>query len=60
MTYLVFARTKHSEPLVSLGTVDAPDADAARETALQAFPDDEWIEMIAVPQASALTVIGSE
>jgi hypothetical protein len=55
--FVVFARKKHEEPLVEVGTVNAGDAEQARQEALNAFPDGGWLEMIAVPRHVVVSVV---
>lgn len=56
-TYLVFARKVYEEPLEELGTVSAADAETARQAALKIYPDDDWLEMIAIPKHHVVPVI---
>jgi hypothetical protein len=58
--FVIFARKEYEEPLAEIGTVSAGDSAKAREAALKAYPDDDWLEMVAIPQAVVLTVIESK
>ena len=55
-TYDVFARKAHAEPLIHIGSVEAENNEAVTAVSLETFKDEEWVEMVAVPRTSILTV----
>ncbi len=69
MGYLVFARQEYQRPLEWIGRLqddgvagDQGDlaAELVQQQALERFGDDEWIEMVAVPERALVTVIPLE
>ena len=56
-TYRIFARKNYDEPLMEVGTAAADSVEKAREAALEKFPGDDWLEMIAIPQAAFISVL---
>ena len=55
-TYDVFARKAHAEPLAHIGSVEAESDETVAAVSLDTFKDEAWVEMVAVPRASILTV----
>lgn len=55
--FVIFARKAYDEPLTEVGTIDAGDGAKAREAALKAYPEEDWLEMVAIPQGVVVTVI---
>jgi hypothetical protein len=56
VTYLVFARSTHDQPLEHQGNLEAT-SDAAAGTAVDTFGE-EWLELILVPLSAARWVTG--
>lgn len=55
----VYARRKYEEPLYEIGTVMADDIELAKVYARSIYDEFSWVEMVIVPRASVVTVIGS-
>ena len=55
----VYARRKYEEPLHEIGNVMADDVELARVYARSIYDEFTWVEMVLVPRASIVTVIGS-
>ena len=56
-TYRIFARKNYDEPLMEVGEIKADSIEQAREAALEKFPADDWLEMIAIPNAAFISVL---
>ena len=56
-SFVVFGRKDYQQPLEELGSVSAANSSQAGQAALEAYPDDDWLEMIAVPQQVVVPVI---
>jgi hypothetical protein len=56
--HLVFGRTSFREPLAYQGSVDADGPEDVRRAALERFGRD-WVELTAIPAATASWVIGT-
>ena len=56
-TFVVFARKQYEQPLTEVGSIEAQSGQQAHKEALKAFPADDWLEMIAVPQSVVIPVI---
>ena len=55
----VYARRKYDEPLHEIGNVMADDVELAKVYARSIYDEFSWIEMVLIPRASIVTVIGS-
>ena len=55
----VYARRKYEEPLHEIGTVMADDIELAKVYARSIYDEFSWVEMVIMPRASIVTVIGS-
>lgn len=58
--YEVFARADFADPLTHLGSLRAPGDQLARAYARTTYDEDHWVEMVAVPRTSMVTVIAVE
>ncbi len=58
--YEVFARQKREEPLTHIGTVRATTDDFARVYARNTYDEENWAELMVVPRAAIITVLGLE
>lgn len=47
--YMIFARKAYGQPLTEIGAVSVDAPEHVEAAALAAYPDDDWIEMVAVP-----------
>jgi len=57
ISYDVFARKSHPEPLVYIGSVQVSEAGEAARASLEKFgPESEWLEMVAVPHQQVIRV----
>lgn len=59
-SYIIFARKKYDEPLAEIGTITAKDNNAASQAALDAYPDGDWLEMVAIPERAIVHVMEGE
>jgi hypothetical protein len=60
ITYDVFARKAHPEPLIYIGSVEVESAEDVIQASLKQYgPESDWLEMIAVPHQQ-VTVVFSE
>ncbi|HZO72129.1 MAG TPA: hypothetical protein VFB60_07990 [Ktedonobacteraceae bacterium] len=57
--WLVYARRKYDEPLHEIGNVMADDVELAKVYARSIYDEFSWIEMVLIPRASIVTVIGA-
>jgi hypothetical protein len=57
--YNVFARKEYPEPLTYIGSIEADSDDTAIEGSLKEFGENDWIEMLAVPQQEIITVFSA-
>ena len=55
----VYARRKYEEPLHEIGTIMADDIELAKVYARSIYDEFSWVEMVIMPRASIVTVIGS-
>jgi len=56
-TYAIFARKEYPEPLVYIGSIDVDDPAEVSKLSLEKYgPEDDWIEMLAVPHQDVITV----
>ena len=57
ITYDVFARKEHAEPLAQIGSVEVEDPADVAEVSLAAYgPESNWLEMLAVPRQDVILV----
>lgn len=56
LRWMVFGRTEYAEPLRSRGSVEAPDARAAAERALERYGR-QWVELSLVPEGAIRWVL---
>jgi hypothetical protein len=57
ITYDVFARKEHAEPLAQIGSVEVENSADVVEVSLAAYgPDSNWLEMLAVPRQEVVLV----
>jgi hypothetical protein len=57
ITYDVFARKEHAEPLAQIGSVEVENSADVVEASLAAYgPDSNWLEMLAVPRKEVVLV----
>jgi hypothetical protein len=60
-TYDIFARKKHPEPLLYIGSVEVEQAEQVAQASLEQFgPESEWLEMIAVPHQAVVLVFSEK
>jgi len=61
LTYDVFARKEHPEPLTYIGSVEVGNADEAGQASLDKYgPESEWLEMVAVPHPEVILVFSDK
>jgi len=58
--YEVFARKSHSEPLMHVGSVNAPNDDLARVYAWTTYDEETWVEMCVVQRRAIIPVLNPE
>lgn len=58
--YEVFARKNHEEPLMHVGSVNAPNDDLAKVHAWTAYDEETWVEMCVVRRQEVIPVLNSE
>ncbi|MBI3362413.1 MAG: hypothetical protein HY023_15035 [Chloroflexi bacterium] len=62
-SYLIFARKEYQKPLEWIGRLSAPANESVmtqaelRRRAREAFGDEGWVEMVAIPETAILRVI---
>ncbi|RMD90028.1 MAG: hypothetical protein D6813_09780 [Calditrichaeota bacterium] len=54
--YEVFARKSHEEPLMHVGSVNAPDDELAKVYAWSTYDEENWVEMCVVPRKAIIQV----
>lgn len=60
MIYEVFARKNHEEPLLHVGSVNAPNDELAKVHAWTAYDEEKWVEMCVVPRREVIPVLNPE
>lgn len=61
VTYDVFARKEHPQPLTYIGSVEVDQAgDAGQASLAQYGPESEWLEMIVVPHDKVILVFSEQ
>ncbi|HCI78723.1 MAG TPA: hypothetical protein DHW02_03440 [Ktedonobacter sp.] len=55
----VYARRKYDEPLHEIGNVVADDVELAKVYARSIYDEFSWVEMVIIPRATIVTVIGA-
>jgi len=55
-TYMILARKSYDEPLKEVGVIKAASREQVRDSALATYPDDDWLEMVALPQVALISV----
>ena len=61
LTYDVFARKEHPEPLVYIGSVEVESAEEIVPASLKQYGlDSGWLEMIAVPHQQVIVVFSEK
>jgi hypothetical protein len=61
LTYDVFARKEHPEPLVYIGSVEVESAEEIVPASLKQYgPESDWLEMIAVPHQQVIVVFSEK
>ena len=58
--YEVFARKSHEEPLMHVGSVNAPNDELAKVYAWTAYDEEKWVEMCVVCREEVIPVLNSE
>ena len=58
--YEVFARKSHVEPLMHVGSVNAPNDDLARVYAWTAYDEETWVEMCVINRQAIVPVLNPE
>jgi len=58
--YEVFARKNHGEPLMHVGSVNAPNDDLAKVYAWTAYEEEAWVEMCVVKRQAIVPVLNPE
>jgi len=57
--YEVFARKSHEEPLLHVGSVNAPNDELARVYAWTAYDEEKWVEMCVVFRQHVIPVLNA-
>ena len=61
ITYDVFARKEHAEPLVYIGSMEVENAEEVAPASLKQYgPESDWLEMIAVPHKQVIVVFSEK
>jgi hypothetical protein len=61
ITYDVFARKAHPEPLIYIGSVQVDRAEDVAQASLKQYgPESDWLEMIAVPHQQVIVVFSEK
>lgn len=61
LTYDIFARKEHPEPLVYIGSIQVDDAAQVPQTSLEQYgPESEWLEMVAIPHEEVILVFSEQ
>mgnify|MGYP001377379186 CR=1 FL=1 len=58
--YEVFGRVKRGDPLVHVGTVEAPADELAHVYAAYTYDEEDWFELYVVPRDSMVNIIRRE
>jgi len=58
LRYEVFGRSNHTDPLVHIGSLTAPNEQLARARARMMYAERDWIELTIAPAQSFLKLIG--
>ncbi len=57
MTYHIYGRTQHTDPLHFIREVSAESRDALQHVLDRMRDESEWVELISFPEEAAITVI---
>lgn len=61
VTYDIFARKEHPQPLTYIGSVEVDQADDVGQASLAQYgPESEWLEMIVVPRDKVILVFSEQ
>lgn len=61
ITYDVFARKEHPEPLVYIGSVEVENPEEVTSASLKQYgPESDWLEMVAVPHQQVIVVFSEK
>ncbi|MCK6624480.1 MAG: hypothetical protein L6R45_04820 [Anaerolineae bacterium] len=61
ITYDIFARKAHPEPLTYMGSVQVEKPEEVAQASLEKFgPESAWLEMIAVPKQQVIVVFAEK
>jgi hypothetical protein len=61
VTYDVFARKEHPQPLTYIGSVEVDQAEDVSQASLTQYgPESEWLEMIVVPHDKVILVFSEQ
>lgn len=59
LIYEVFARKNHEEPLMHIGSVNAPNDELARVYSWTAYDEERWVEMCVVRRSQVVPVLNA-